>query len=139
MAYMSQDHKAEIAAQLRRVIPAGWKWSLGVHHHSTIVLTISAAPVDLLGESARVSNELGRMRGYAPSPIGTHCDVNHFHLDQQFDDSLETMRAIVRAVNLRNYDNSDHQTDYFDVGHYVSIRIGRWDKPFVFTGAAKAA
>jgi len=51
---------------------------------------------------------------------------------------LQTMRAIIKALNLDNYDRSDSMTDYFDVGHYVNINIGRWNKPFVFTGAKVA-
>lgn len=48
MAYMSQEKKAKIAAKLKQVIPHDWKYSLAVHHHSTIILRISAAPVDLV-------------------------------------------------------------------------------------------
>jgi len=29
-----------------------------------------------------------------------------------------------------NYDNSDSQSDYFDVNFYLNIGIGRYDKPF---------
>lgn len=34
-------------------------------------------------------------------------------------------------LNIDNYDNSDSQTDYFDVGHYTSINLGSWNKPFI--------
>jgi len=33
------------------------------------------------------------------------------------------------------YDNSDAMTDYFDTAYYTNIRIGKWDKPYKFTGA----
>jgi hypothetical protein len=29
-----------------------------------------------------------------------------------------------------NHDRSDIQSDYFDVGWYVDINIGRWNKPY---------
>ena len=29
------------------------------------------------------------------------------------------------------YDRSDIQTDYFDVAYYISIHIGKWDKPYI--------
>ena len=32
-------------------------------------------------------------------------------------------------------DSSDAMTDYFDTAYYTNIRIGKWDKPYVFTGA----
>ena len=50
MAYIDQTKKAKIAANLKKVVPAGWKYSLAVRNHSTIVLTISAAPVNLIAE-----------------------------------------------------------------------------------------
>jgi hypothetical protein len=28
-----------------------------------------------------------------------------------------------------NHDRSDSQTDYFDVGWYIEIQFGQWDKP----------
>jgi hypothetical protein len=33
-------------------------------------------------------------------------------------------------MNDGNHDNSDIQSDYFDVGWYISINVGRWDKPY---------
>jgi hypothetical protein len=34
-------------------------------------------------------------------------------------------------MNIGNHDRSDSQTDYFDVGFYTDISIGRWDTPYV--------
>ena len=48
MAHMNQEKKARIAAALKPVMPAGWKYSLAVRHSSTIVCTISEASFDLL-------------------------------------------------------------------------------------------
>lgn len=113
MAYVNQEKKGKIAAALKAVVPADWKYSLAVRHHSTIVMTIKKAPVDLY-----LANR-------------NHVDINHYHLDTNFDgELLETLKKIIRALNTDNYDNSDSMTDYFDVGHYVDLNIGRWDKPF---------
>ena len=49
MAYMNQEKKSKIAAALKGVVPDGWKYSLSVRNHSTIVMTITAAPFDLIG------------------------------------------------------------------------------------------
>ena len=32
------------------------------------------------------------------------------------------------------YDNSDMMTDYFNTAYYVFTDIGKWNKPFKFTG-----
>ncbi len=122
MAYMNQEKKALIAAQLKKVIPSNWKWSLAVHHHSKLILTISAAPIDFFKHMK--PNKYGEIaKGYE--------QLNKYHLEGTFDGALlNTFQAIKDAMNTGNWDRSDVMTDYFDVGHYVSIHIGRWGKPF---------
>ena len=127
MAYVDKEKKAKIAAALKRVVPKGWKYSLAVDHHSTIVMTIQSADVDLI-------------HAFKPSPYYnpdeiTHHDVNPYHYESHLlDDSplLPLFDAIFGALNIDNFDNSDIQTDYFHVGHYVRLHIGRWDKPFKY-------
>jgi hypothetical protein len=48
-----------------------------------------------------------------------------------FDESLDLFHKIRDALNIDNHNRSDSQTDYFDVGHYTSINLGSWNKPFV--------
>lgn len=141
MAYVNQERKAKLAAKVKEVIPAGWKYSLAVRNHSTIVLTISAAPVDLLAEYARVANAKYASSGdtglrYEEPP--SYHQVNEYHLETQFDESLPVFEAIKIALNDGNHDRSDSQTDYFDVGWYVNINLGRWDKPFVYVAPAES-
>lgn len=128
MAYVNQEKKAKILAALKPAIPATWKWSLAVRHHSTIVLTISAAPVDLIAEyvSRRCSDEVRES-----CLKQRYLDANPYHWREHFEEPLlTTFAAIFKALNVDNHDRSDMQTDYFDVGHYVSVHFGRWDKPF---------
>ena len=40
-------------------------------------------------------------------------------------------KRIVKIVNYFNWDNSDSQTDYFDVHFYLHLNIGKWNKPYV--------
>lgn len=124
MAYMNQEKKAKIAEALKKVMPRGWKYTLRVRDHSTIVCTIRQAPVDLMAAVAR--NEYNRDDAYFT--------VNTYHVRNYFADECvaDVMERIVAALNTGNWDRSDTQTDYFDVGHYVDLRIGTWDKPFVY-------
>jgi hypothetical protein len=32
-----------------------------------------------------------------------------------------------------NYNNSDIMTDYFDVGWYIEINVGKWNKEYNLT------
>ena len=127
MAYMNQEKKSQIAAELKKVVPAGWKYSLSVRNHSTIVMTITAAPFDLIG--AHKASEF-----FNPK-TATHMHVNHYHYRSQLEDECvaDVFERIIGALNSGNHDRSDIQTDYFDVGWYIDLNIGRWDKPFQVT------
>jgi hypothetical protein len=120
MAYMDQTKKTRIAAALKAVMPKDWKYSLAVRNHMSIVLTIQSAPEDLL------------------AAFDGHYQVNTYHYDSALErngraDLVPVFSAIMGALNLDNHDNSDIQVDYFDVGHYVDVNVGRWNKPFICT------
>lgn len=124
MAYMNQEKKADIAAALKKVMPKDWKYSLRCDRYS-ITLTVSQAPVDLVKLNAGDRYEASR----------GHLQLNHYHLRSQCADSAvaDTLEAIKAAMNTGNWDNSDVMTDYFDVGHYINIHVGKWNKPFICT------
>lgn len=138
MAYMSQEKKAEIAAALKLVMPKGWKYSLAVRHHSTLVLNITAAPVDLLDQVKAASADRANRFGHDDYlRNATHLDVNPYHWRDLFTDpqTLATFELIFAALNDGNFDKSDSSTDYFHVGWYVDVNLGRFDRPFVNTAA----
>lgn len=133
MAYMPQSKKQEIAAALKRIMPKGLKYTLGVENHSTIRLNITQGPIDFFGEMLPARNLLNqeaqndtKARGYA--------SVNPYWYHEHFTGKTLTLLVeIFRCLNDGNHDNSDIMTDYFDVGWYVSVNIGRWDRPYVLT------
>jgi hypothetical protein len=122
---MNQTKKALIAAALKQVVPSGWKYSLGVRNHSTIVMNITAAPFNLIAAF--------KPNAHFNPETSTYMDVNPYHYREQLDDEAvaDVMDMIFAALNDGNHDRSDSQTDYFDVGWYVDVNIGRWNKPFV--------
>ena len=129
MAYMNQEKKAKIAQALKSVVPADWKYSLRVRHHSTIVCTITAAPFDLIRAM--------RKSDYFDPETATEFDVNPYHAREQCADECvaDVIEAILGALNTDNHNRSDIQTDYFDVGHYVDLGIGAYGRPFKVIGA----
>lgn len=131
MAYMDQKRKATIAAKLKEVVPAGWKYGLAVRNHSTIAMSITEAPVDIIGECLQVGVVDNSSR---------YVSVNTHWVKEGFKPGAvrDAIVAIVDALNEGNHDRSNLQTDYFDVGWYVALSIGRWDKPFVVTQQASA-
>lgn len=133
MAYVDQAKKQKIAAALKLVVPTGWKYSLAVDNHSTIVMTVAAAPFDLLGAF--------KASDWFNPKTATHLSVNPYHFRAHIEDEsvADAIAAILAALNTDNHDNSDLMTDYFDVGHYVTLQLGRWNKPFLCTLPALVA
>lgn len=130
MAYIDQARKKLLAAEVAKVMPKGWKYTLAVRNHSTIVLTIRQAPVDLVAAWRDARNAQGQGGNF---DTGYSCDVNVDHVEDAFlsPHLTTTFKQIVDALNKGNHDNSDIQSDYFDVGWYVSVQIGAWNQPFL--------
>lgn len=129
MAYMCQEQKAKIAAQLKLVVPKGWRYSLSVRHHSTICMTIKSAPINLV-EIYLAQNFSDDVRESCLRNMNV--DVNPYHWGSHFTgELLETFTKIFDSLNMNNFDNSDSQTDYFSVGHYVDVELGKFNKPFI--------
>lgn len=129
MAYMDQTKKAKIAAELKKVMPKDWKYTLRVHHHSSITMTITSAPVDLFTLCSYESKHDG------------YIQLNEYYLENAYDDQeiVKVLKAAKSALNTDNYDRSDIQTDYFCVGHYVHIHVGGFNRPFVVKGSPTPA
>lgn len=119
MAYYTQEMKKAVAPKIKEVLKKyGLKGSLSVRDYHEVVLTIKEGTLDLLVGSG------GR----------EYMDVNCYYLGNQFSgDALKAITELHTILNEGNHNNSDSQSDYFDVGFYVSIKIGSWDKPYNLT------
>lgn len=74
-----------------------------------------------------------------------YAQLNQYQFSGEFNEGISNGTYLTREAwdvlkkaseigNARNWDNSDPQTDYFDVNYYFNIHIGQWDKPFSVTG-----
>lgn len=64
-----------------------------------------------------------------------HVQVNPYWFQKHFvGESLEFLTKAFDILNEGNWDKSEIQADYFDVGWYVSVNIGEYDKPYKYTG-----
>ena len=116
MAYISQDQKKIIAAALKVALKdyPTLKYSLSIDHNSTINCNITKGPQYL--------DPTGKGDVY----------VNHYHIDRNFEIEAATLLNIInKCLHIGHYDNSDVQSDYFDCAWYMSIKIGKWNKPFI--------
>ena len=118
MAYMNQEKKAKLAPAIKAICKQyKVKASLSVRNHTELVLTIKSGPVDFFG------NYTGVAKG--------NINVNDHHYQSVYTgEALEFLTEIIPAMNVGNHNNSDTMSDYFDVGFYISINVGTWDKPY---------
>jgi hypothetical protein len=121
MAYMSQDKKAKIAPQVKAILKKyNVKGSLAVRNHSTLVLNVKAGAVDFMKDYG--NEESARKFGIQVNP--------YWYQDHFTGKSKQFLKEVLNAMNDGNHDRSDIQTDYFDVGWYVDVNIGKWNKPY---------
>ena len=112
MAYFNQDMKRAMAPKIKALLKEyGMKGSLAVENYSSVVLNLQKGDLDFGCEYAQVNT--------------------YYVSDRYAGKAKEFLEKAVKILNEGNYDNSDAQTDYFDVGYYVRINIGKWDKPYV--------
>jgi hypothetical protein len=134
MAHMNQEKKAVIAAKIKPILAKyGVKGSLSVRNHSTIVLTLKSGKIDFIENLNRVcsSSHYQTSNGFRPVTNG-YVDVNPYWYQDHFDGvAKKFLTEVLAALNLGNHDRSDVQTDYFDVGWYVDLDVGRWNKPYI--------
>jgi len=132
MAYMSQENKAKIAPVVKAICKKyGVKASMSVHNHSTLDLNVKSGPIDFIGNfNSVVQVRPGGFR--TGSPAKEYLQVNEFWFHEHFDGTAkEFLTEVLAALNDGNHDNSDIQSDYFDVGWYAHVNIGKWNKPYV--------
>jgi hypothetical protein len=134
MAYVSQDRKKALAPKIKAVCKKyGVKATLAVRNHSTLVLNVKSGPIDFIGNMNKVcgSDHYQNARRFRPVTQG-YVDVNVYHFRDHFDGNAKAfLTEVYAAMMMGNHDNSDIQTDYFDVGWYVDINIGKWNAPYI--------
>ena len=110
MAYINQATKAQIKTNVDKILKANsLKGSLSIRNHSELVLTLRSGKIDFGGKQ----------------------QVNHYYIDSSFDgQQAKVLKELRDALNGQNFNNSDIQSDYFDVGYYITLQIGEWNKPY---------
>ncbi len=136
MAYVSQEMKAKIAPAVKALLKKyGLKGSLSVNHHSTLVLTVSSGRIDFIKNYNETCSAQPRYNDREFQAAKDHIQVNPYWCQEHFSGAAKDfLVAAVQALKGPDYfDHSDIQTDYFHCSHYVSINIGRWNKPYTVT------
>jgi hypothetical protein len=130
MAYFSQEKKKQMMPALKELCATyGVKASFGVNNHSTFECTIVSARINFLQDYASYNKTEGR----------PYAKVNEHGIEGDFKGESKEFLLKLKSIMMQgNWDNSDAMSDYFDVGWYINISIGKWDKHFIFDPSIKA-
>ena len=120
MAYMNQEKKKTLAPKIKKILKKhNMKGTLSVDNYSTLRLTLQSGAIDFK---------------YIDRDGKTIRNINEYWYKDHFKDNskaLAFLSEVIPAMNNGNHDNSDIMTDYFDVGWYISVNLGKWDKPYI--------
>lgn len=133
MAYMNQNKKATLSPAIKSVCNKyGIKASIAVRNHSTLVINIKSGAIDFIDNYAKTLADRTNYAGAVENVKNSKSiDVNPYWFKEHFTGTAKNFLAeLFAAANNGNHDRSDIQVDYFDVGWYVDVNIGRWDKPY---------
>ena len=116
MAYVSQDDKAKLAPQIKKVLSKyDMKGSISIRHHMSLVVTIQSGSIEF---------DHSHGDGYT--------QVNVYHIDSHYEGKAKAfLTELLAAMKGPDYfNNDDAMTDYFHRSHYTDINIGKWNKPY---------
>lgn len=137
MAYVSQELKAKLAPTIKAICKKyNIKASLAVRNHSTLCLNIKQGEIDFIENYIETDKNKSYAKYMAQDEIdylrkSNILDVNPYWYKEHFSGrALEFLQEIIPAMNDGNWDKSDIQSDYFNVGWYIDVNIGRWNKPY---------
>jgi len=138
MAYVSQELKAKLAPTIKAICKKyKVKASIAVSNHSTLVVNIKSGPIDFVENYIQNNKDAVSSRRMSQDQIdyirkNQSLDVNTYWFQENYSGKAKAfLSELIPAMNNGNHDNSDIQTDYFDVGWYIDVNIGRWNKPYV--------
>jgi hypothetical protein len=132
MAFMNQEKKALLAPAIKAILKKyGVKGSLAVSNSSSLVLNLKSGPIDFIKNyDETVSKRPGSTRQLMGD--SKSLQVNTYWYDEQYSGvAKEFLREVITAMKVGNWNKSQIEVDYFDVGWYVNVNVGRWNKPYV--------
>ena len=137
MAYMSQERKAKLAPAIKAVCKKyNVKASIAVRNHSTLVVNIKQGDIDFIENFIETDANVMHGRKMSQDQIdyirkNRSLDVNPYWYKEHFSGKAKAfLSELFPTMNDGNHDRSDIQTDYFDVGWYVDVNIGKWNQPY---------
>ena len=135
MAYFNQDDKKELAPKIKNVLNKyGIKGTISVRNNMVLVVTLKSGKLDILQNYLDNFNIQAEYKDYPKlEKPPEYIDVNTYHIDSYYSGIVKDfLNELITVMNIGNHNNNDIMTDYFDVGWYIDINVGKWNKPYQF-------
>ncbi len=110
MAYVTKEKLTEVRTKLKKQFP-NIKFSVTQQNHMVLVICVMKSNIDF-------------------SDLKNNKEINIYSLNQ-YKQHTEFFQKLVNIVMAGNHNNSDTMTDYYDVGWYVTLRVGKYDKDHI--------
>lgn len=137
MAYISQEMKKKLAPEIKKVLKKyDMKGTISIKHHMALCVTLRQGALDLIGNINRYNREMCERTGepffevkgnYQANPRSVHETGNEI-IDSFFRELISAMKGDIW------FDDSDYMTDYFHTAYYLDIDVGKYDRPYIYTG-----
>lgn len=133
MAHISQEKKKALAPKVKAVLKKyGVKGTLATDNRSTLILNVKSGKIDFLNSYDQYVLDRAKEQGFPSPSKETHIDVNVYHVERTYvGKAKDFLVEVLEVLNEGNHNRSRIEEDYFDVGWYVAIHIGKWNKPYV--------
>lgn len=135
MAWMDQSRKKKLVALAKVVLDKYGVKATFSTSRSSICCSIKSGAIDFIGNYNTKLGNIALDEQYRTRRVRAtgNITVNTYHIGASFDGVAEKFLTELKdALNTGNHDNSDISTDYFDVGWYLEINIGKWKKPYQY-------
>ena len=136
MAYINQEMKRQLAPGISNVLKKyGCKGSISTPNRTMLCVTISQGPIDFIGKANKQGKEHSEWTGRTFYPIEGSYQENPYRYAENYDGPLDQADQFLNELRdaMRGtlyYNNDDIMTDYFDSAYFMSINIGKWNKPY---------
>jgi hypothetical protein len=134
MAYIDTKDVKTIREALKTEFGKNFKFSVTRDHYTGVRITVMSGVANFYDGSMDTKDLRDRVHtfdGYTQiNHYHTHFYGEHAALFDKISKIAHTAPGL--AGGKAYYCNDDVQTDYFDRAYYVSIHVGKWDKPYEF-------
>lgn len=130
MAFVSQELKAKVSGLIKPILSKyGIKGTLSVYNSSTLVLKISSGKINFIKNYNETPYPYAKVKDRW-SEDG-YMQVNEYYIHENFSGiARDCLQELKTAMLVDHWDKSDSMTDFFHCAYYISINIGKWNKPY---------